>query len=135
MFILDDERKRTYMAKQCLYYLAASLFLAVFGRIYEHFSHEVYSWYMMYAFLLPLAGGALPALILSLYGRGPFPGWLPQQLWASGVAALAIGSIFAGVLEIYGTTHYLLRVYWIAGGIFLLMAVLTGAVGFRQKPG
>ena len=73
MFILDDERKRTYMAKQCLYYLAASLFLAVFGRIYEHFSHEVYSWYMMYAFLLPLAGGALPALILSLYGRGLFP--------------------------------------------------------------
>ena len=122
---MDVEQKRTYMAKQSLKYLAASLFLAVFGLIYEHFSHEVYSYYMMYAFLLPLAGGALPTLLLALYSGETFPGWLPQQLWATGIAVLSIGCIFAGVLEIYGTTHYLLRIYWIVGAAFLITAIGT----------
>ena len=42
---------------------------AVLGAVYELFSHGVYSYFMLYAFLFPLAGGALPLLALSLSRR------------------------------------------------------------------
>lgn len=32
------------------------------GAVYEHFSFGVYSYFMIYAFAIPLAGGALPFL-------------------------------------------------------------------------
>ena len=34
----------------------------VAGAVYEHFSFGVYSYFMIYAFAIPLAGGALPFL-------------------------------------------------------------------------
>lgn len=39
-------------------YLAVSAFCAVFGAVYEHFSHNVYSACMVFAFAFPLAGGS-----------------------------------------------------------------------------
>lgn len=49
-------------------YVGISSFLLLFGIIYEQFSHEVYSWYMMGAFLIPLAGGAFPAFLFNRNG-------------------------------------------------------------------
>ena len=49
------------MAKTALGYLIAAVFLGVFSAIYEHFSFGVYSGYMIFAYLIPLAGGAIPA--------------------------------------------------------------------------
>lgn len=45
--------------KRRVYILAVSAFCTVFGEVYEHFSHNVYSAYMVFAFAFPLAGGAL----------------------------------------------------------------------------
>ena len=124
MFILNIRNKRTYMAKTALGYMAAALFLGIFAVIYEHFSFGVYSPYMAAAYLIPLAGGALPALALSLYGRCPLPGWLPSEIYRTGIATLAMGSVFRGILDIYGTTNHLLRIYLIAGGALIAASVL-----------
>ena len=43
-------------------YLTASVFCALFGAVYELFSHGVYSYWMIYAFAFPLLLGAIPCL-------------------------------------------------------------------------
>lgn len=53
-------------AKISLGYLLSALFCALFGAVYELFSHEVYSYSMIYAFLFPLAGGTLPCSYTSI---------------------------------------------------------------------
>lgn len=130
MFLLVNNSKESpnhtnrAMAKTALIYLFASLFCAIFGAIYEYFSHDVYSIYMIYAFLLPLAGGVLPFLCMDFFSCKRLPGRLPCHFYHFGIATLTIGSIFQGVLEIYGTTNTLIRVYWVVGGWLFGMGIL-----------
>ncbi len=96
------------------WYAGVSIFLFLFGIIYEKFSHEVYSWYMMGAFLIPLVGGVFPSIVLGrkLHAK--------KTMYRCGIATLTVGSILKGVLDIYGTTNQLLSLYWIVGGILLV---------------
>ena len=98
-------------------YLLAAVCCALFGAVYELFSHEVYSCFMICAFLLPLLLGAIPFFLLRMRGK-PFPGRAAELVHA-GVAALTVGSILQGVLEIYGTSNPLTAVYWAAGGVLV----------------
>lgn len=106
----------------CFAYLLVSIFVALFGGIYEIFSHGVYSGYMIYAFAFPLVGGALPFLTCCLSQRFPHPGALVRNLYHSGIATLTTGSIVRGILEIYGTTNSLSGLYWVLGIALLLFA-------------
>lgn len=115
-----DGRRR--MARTSLAYLLLAVLCALFGAVYEHFSHEVFSPFMLYAFGFPLAGGAVPFSVLALYARR-LPGRVSRNLYHSGIASLTVGSLMQGVLEIYGTTSRLLRVYWIAGAVLLLSGI------------
>ena len=108
-------------ARTAFAYLLVSLFCALFGAIYEYFSHEVYSFYMIYAFAFPLVGGTLPFFILNLSRKAKYPNSLSRNLYHSGIAAFTVGSIIRGVLDIYGTTNSLTSYYGIAG-ISLLIA-------------
>ena len=103
-------------------YIKISLFIALFGAIYELFSHEVYSYHMIYAFVIPLAGGALPFLAIAMGRAKRYPGKISRSLYHAGIATLTVGSIMSGVLAIYGTTNNLLGAYWIIGGL-----LITGA--------
>ena len=103
-----------------LIYLIVSLFCALFGAVYEKFSHEVYSYYMIYAFVFPLVGGVLLFLVFSVIGLDQYPHHYACKLYHSGIAALTIGSIIRGVLDIYGTTNALADYYWIFGSLFVL---------------
>ena len=58
--ISDTNKRWAQIAKTGFIYLLLALVLALFGAVYEVFSHGVYSYYMLYAFAFPLAGGALP---------------------------------------------------------------------------
>lgn len=107
-----------------LRYLFISLLCALFGAVYEVFSHGVYAYSMLYAFAIPLAGGVLPTLLIARKGL-PLPSSSAQLLWHFGISALTVGSLFSGALEIYGTTSSLTGVYWLAGGACLLLAALT----------
>lgn len=79
------------------------------------FSHEVYSFSMVYAFLFPLVGGALPFGIAVLKKPKKYPRISSLRLYHFGLATLTVGSVVRGILEIYGTTNRLLMVYWVTG--------------------
>lgn len=110
-------------------YLPVTAFTALFGAVYELFSHGVYSYCMIYAFAFPLLLGVLP--FFGMWKRGKaFPGRLAAQLIHAGIAALCIGSIVQGVIEIYGTENILISIYWLAGGILTASGWLRAA--FRR---
>ena len=106
-------------------YAAAALLCLVFAFIYELFSHEVYSMFMIFAFLVPLLFGAVPGAILAGAPARGLPGTASRYLYHSGLAALTAGCLFRGILEIYGTTSRLGAVYWGAGALLLLSAAGT----------
>ncbi len=97
----------------------------VFGLIYESYSHEVFSGYMVYAFLIPLVFGAIPYLLLFMSGKQDKAYVIPGNLYNSSLAVFTVGSLADGVLEIYGTTNSLLSVYWIAGISLLVLSAVT----------
>lgn len=136
MFISDTDTQKNHILKAGFVYLLVSLFCVFFGAVYEHFSHEVYSYYMLYAFAFPLVGGALPLYALALSKSKYLPTRLVLNLYNSGIAAFTVGSIFKGVLDIYGTTNALVHVYWylgtaLCGAGFLLY--LYYILAFRKK--
>jgi len=116
--VIDERRKR--LLHSALGELIGAGFCAVFGMIYELFSHEVYSYYMIYAFMFPLAGGIL-LLIKALIGK-KLPGRKFINCFNAASATLTLGSVSMGVVEIYGSTNKLLMIYQIAGGIMSLAA-------------
>ena len=112
-------------------FLGATVGTAAFAVIYEFFSHQVYSTFLILAFLIPLFGGVLPYSLLMGSQRGKQPGVLARCFYNSGLAVLTVGFIFQGILEIYGTTNRLSLVYWIVG---LSLSMLGLTVYFAAKP-
>lgn len=103
-------------------YVAVTIAVALFGAIYEHFSFGVYSYWMMYAFAVPLVLGALPAIWLAAAERKIRVPVTARKLWHAGIAVWTVGSVFTGVLAIYGTSSAWSLVYAAAGGILLVSA-------------
>ena len=109
-------------------YLGISIFLALFGWIYEIFSHGVNSGFMMFAFALPLLFVALPYGFLHKMLKEKRDIRLFESsgaIYRSAIVTAPIGSLFYGVLEIYGTTNRLITVYIIAVPILLLLSLLV----------
>ena len=105
-------------------HLGAAAFTALFSAVYEHFGHGVWSAYMIFAFAIPLLLGALPAFIL-LNAKKEAPPSVSVKLWNCGIASFTVGSLFQGVLEIYGTTNRLIIVYPVVGAVLTSAAVVT----------
>ena len=120
----SDIKQMKKMAEIGFVYLSISLFCILFGAVYEFFSHGVYSYFMLYAFVFPLIGGTFPSFGMA-FSSMPIPNKVSQNLYYSGIAALTTGLLFEGALEIYGTTNQLVSVYWILGILFILTAVFT----------
>ena len=55
--------------KTAFIYVCVSIFCALFGGVYEYFSHGVRSNYMIFAFMVPLLAGAAPNLLAALAGN------------------------------------------------------------------
>ena len=106
--------------KTALTYLLISAFCAVFGAVYELFSYEVYSYFMIYAFAIPLLGGALPFTVIALLDAEDYPEIFGRVVYHAGLATLTVGSIVRGVLDIYGTSNHLLWLYWTVGVLLTL---------------
>lgn len=126
----SDTKKYSRVA---LIYLIITVLCALFGAVYEYFSFGVYSYFMLYAFVFPLVGGAIPSLCISLI-RPEFSTWsICETLHHCAIATFTVGSIIQGVLEIYGTTNQAVQYYWYAGIAALLAAVLLhGVKSFRN---
>ena len=121
------------MQRVAFAYLWLAVLCAAIGAVYEHFSHDVYSAWMIYAFSFPLVGGALVFSCMSQWRIMPVPTRAALNLYHSGIATLTVGSFFQGALEIYGTSNALVRAYWIAGVIFLVLALFLYCVGALQR--
>ena len=76
--------------KTSFIYLIVSIVLMIAGAVYEHFSFGVYSYFMIYAFAIPLAGGALPFLAKFMKGMrsgDASSGAVTETVASSGAAA------------------------------------------------
>ena len=123
--------KKTW-AKLSLIYLGLTIFTALFGAVYEIFSHEVYSYYMIYAFAVPLVLGVLPNLICLVRNvRNIHP--LSVWFWNAGVITLTVGALFHGALEIFGTINKLAIVYQIASSFFFLVSIILKFLSGKGK--
>ncbi len=120
------------MEKHLLCNLSGTVFLAFAGAVYEHYSHGVYSYYMIYSFAIPLLFGVVPYTILLI--KGKFPHRVFLNLWNSAVATLSVGCLFKGVLAIAGYTNSLIIVYPIVGIALALAAVASVLMDLRFEP-
>ena len=67
--------------------------------------------------------GIITCIIL-LISSVHIPDSVTYKAWNSGVATLTVGSVYKGVLDIYGTTNILIFVYFAVGSIFILAGFL-----------
>ena len=120
-----ETKQKTYL-KIAWRYLLVTILCALFGAVYELFSHDVYAYGMLYGFMFPLIGGLLPALLWARSDKS-LSSETSRQLWHFGISSLTVGSLFSGALSIYGTESHLTAFYWSSGGLCLLLSLLTMA--------
>lgn len=124
--------------RNMLVYLISSLFVIAFGQIYEIFSHGIFSWFMILAFV-PLLVCFLVWLAIWLLSVKKHikkkPDIIFQKCFNLSAIILSIGCIVQGVVDIYGTTSRLISVYWIVGLILLAVALIYGiaVLSFGKK--
>ena len=114
------ERSGKEIEKLVFTYLIVTLVCAGFGAVYEFFSHGVYSYYILYAFMIPFLGGTVYFYCI-LYFRSNIPGCIARRFQHFGILTLTVGCMVCGILEIYGTTNRLVIFYFIVGGMFLVI--------------
>lgn len=117
----------TSAIKTGMKYFAASMVIAAAAAVYGLFSHGVYSYFMTYAFMIPLLAGALPYLIAAMKGREPeaLKFTAAKGLQLAFIATLSAGSLLKGALDIYGTTNRLLIVYPVLAAAMIAGAAVT----------
>ena len=133
MYTSANEAMRWRAAKHTRNYVLVTCLVTLFGGVYERFSFGVWSCFMVFAFAVPLVLGILPWAVNAARERPVLPSRAARQLWNAGTAALTVGCLFRGILEIYGTASALGTLYWIVGPVLLLFSVLT-AVSERKRP-
>lgn len=119
MTLYTSDIKRVSMK----YFLSAAIAL-VFALIYEYFSHGVYSMSMLLAFLYPFIGGIIYIFLAVNLDCVRKAFGIASNLFMAGIATLTVGSLFTGVLEIYGTTNKLMIVYKLLGSISLSFGIV-----------
>lgn len=122
MFISAKNKKTLIIIT--ISYVLITVFIAIFGIVYEQFSHDVYSFWMQFAWTWVLAFGLVPHLLLLVLPIKRTPGLLTGCCFNLGVALLTAGSIYKGVVDIYGTTrNEMFSAYMIIAGIFFGVAI------------
>ncbi len=111
----------SYLKKQGLVYLIISIICFVFGQIYELFSHGVYSNFMIFSFTIPLVLGCGLSWLLIILKKDVNRIFI--NLYNSSVASFTVYSIVRGVLEIYGTTNSLIKIYIVVGIVLMIIGI------------
>lgn len=105
-------------------YLMVSILCLLFSQIYEAFSHEVYSSYMLYLFLIPLILGGVVFSFFYFLESIPYPKECARVVYHGAVVTLSVGSCLTGILEIYGTTSSYISLYGYLGVTLLVIAIV-----------
>ena len=122
MTLFTSEKNRKTVLKELILYIGITAFIALFGFVYEQFSHGVNSNYMWFAWVWVLGFGVLPYLALYFLPIKRVPGMLTECVYNLGVAVLTTRSIFLGVLQIYGKTNSKMVIVYTILAIVLLVA-------------
>ena len=103
MFISEKNNKQ--VLRTLFIYIGVTLFIALFGLIYELNSNNVYAFEMAFAWRYPLILGVGMYLFIRFMPTSKVPGLLPASAYHFGVGIITVRSIFTGVIKIYGTTN------------------------------
>ncbi|MBR5996697.1 MAG: hypothetical protein IK028_01590 [Bacilli bacterium] len=122
-------------------YIGITIFIGIFGAVYEVFSHNVFSPAMYLAWLIPCFLGVGVYLALAFAPIDKVPGTLVECIYNFGVAMFTVRSIFIGVIEIYGTTNkamlatytVLSIVFLVIGGSAFLAIILYSIISSKRK--
>ena len=87
---------------------------------------------MAFCFLPTLLLGALPFGVI-YFAKLKMPDRMSFNLYNSGVASLAVGFVFRGVLEIYGTTNLLGEVYFFTAVLFIAASFVSFMTRRRRR--
>ena len=132
MFTLRNEKK--FSRNPFFIYLGVTIFCAIFGCVYETFSHNVISLYMVLGFLWPLCGGLLVYALFYFIFKNSLPSMVASYLYNAGLATLTVGSYYHGIIEIYGTTRpFYVYFYLILGFVLLGAGIISYFVGLFLK--
>ena len=117
--------------KKLFVYFGISTFIFIFSQIYEYFSHGVYSNFMVFAFLIPFIGLFTPSLINIFIKREISDS--AKLSWKCGIATLTVGSLYKGVLDIYGKSGNFEMIYLTVGIALCIIAGVMTALGKIEK--
>ena len=134
--MFTSEKNKKAVLRTLIIYASLTVVTAIFGGIYEFFSHNVYSAHMVFAWAFVLFG-VIPYLLFFLLPIKRVPSMLTACIYNFGVAMLTVRSIFIGVIDIYGTTNApMLMIYTILSVVFLTLGALLyffGLFFFKEK--
>lgn len=106
-------------------FAAASAFCLLIFLVYDRFSHNVRSNYMTFLFAWPLILGVIPNLLLTGIKKWHRPGFLAENLYVSGVAAVTVSSLLRGIFEIAGNSSIYQVILMGIGICFLIAGVIS----------
>jgi len=119
--------------KKPLYiYIAITITCGLFSFIYEHFSHNVYSNFIVYLFVIPLVLGVVPQLVALIYPKLAVGGSWQKTMHNFAIATLTAGAILQGIVEIYGTSTTFTRYYFEIGVALLALGIAMWIIRLRQ---
>ena len=117
-------------------YFFLTAFTMLFSGVYEIFSHQVMSWWMLLA-AGPFLAGGIVWLILYILGLFATPCRPFQICFMMTAVVCTLGMVVRGVLEIYGTWSGLVHSYDVLFGLFFAGSVLSLLLylKYRKKAG
>ena len=134
LFSLNNDRK--VIRRNFFIYLGVVIFCIIFGLVYEYYSHNVLSYFMLLGFLFPLGLGLLPYGLLFFLKSDKGPGALTSNVYNGAVAVLTVGSYFKGVLDIYGTTREVfVIIYFSLGSIMAAIGLILYVLSLTNSGG
>lgn len=136
MILFTLESNKNALRIRVLIYTGITLFIALFGAVYEQFSHNVHTAYMWFAWAWVLGFGLIPYLLLYLLPIKKMPGQITECVYNLGVAMITVRSIYIGVILIYNTTgDDMILAYTIISIVLLSLGVLMYTYGlfFSKK--
>jgi hypothetical protein len=129
---------KKHFRKTILTYLIVSILAIVVNRVYATFGHGVASSSMTWMFLYPLIGGGLLYFLISVFAKHitNFAGYrLGFNIYNSGIATLTFGSFLKGVMEIAGADSMYLIFYYVVGGLFIALGLISMLLGIAKQKG
>ena len=131
-YITAAARQKRRLLLAAAAYSAVTILCAVFHLVYTRFSYGEDSPFLQWMFLCPLLGGVLPAgLFLAVSPARRAVSRLAFNLWNSGIATLIFGCLVRAIINISGRFTDYDILYWGAGALFLLAAILAGGIQAR----